>query len=270
MLYTRYTFRELQTPAELEAMFRLRFREFSKLPWYAHLLENAKNGLDIDQFDARSRHFGLFKKDIFGNEKLIGGLRVILNETNFAVARLLEHRGWLPENPVAEPGLFCFHEYFKNAEQHLGHFSQLLADHCEPGRLVLDAGHRSFGLANFMSKSITAVVCSMDIGEAIVTGRSFLVPFYKRMGFRLVAQHEDAGFPPIALMRMDRKMAFAAVPNLSELIKNWEENAHFSSKISRFGLAELRFLWKKTTRSFFKKTTTRTVTSLRPQVQIAN
>jgi len=70
-----YCFREARNVEELYALLKLRYEEYRNSRLAGFCPEN-EYGLDIDEFDLRSRHFGLFQQSADG-EKAIGYMRVV-------------------------------------------------------------------------------------------------------------------------------------------------------------------------------------------------
>ena len=56
-----YIFREAASQAELKVLFQLRYKVFKTQ--YPTLLPDNESGVDMDCFDTKALHFGIFQKD---------------------------------------------------------------------------------------------------------------------------------------------------------------------------------------------------------------
>lgn len=179
-----YYFRELQNQQEMLEFLHLRYTRYARAHGADFLAAN-EHELDLDHYDLRSRHYGLFVEES-DQQKLIGGLRIIQNKPVLATIRMLRNMGLLDQSIVSTeskvlPILSHFEDHGSEA------FNDLLENATfasEGSRLVLKEEYQSLRLAKFIISN--AIILHLNRKEewvAFVTCRPLHARLYQSYGF---------------------------------------------------------------------------------------
>jgi hypothetical protein len=195
-----FVLREARNSAELEALFRLRYDAY-RGNGLAPLVPQNEYGLDIDCYDFRARHFGLFRASPTGDIP-VGSLRVIEDRVVCgpadvgaillrapALRRLAEGT---PEQP------FPVMTYLPGAEALRALYSRLKAageKMVELGRFAMITDRGSLRLARHMVEATTAVLAfCYGIGHAVWCCDASNKAFYGLYGFRPLSGATEGDF----------------------------------------------------------------------------
>ncbi len=189
---TYYEFREVTDANELEQIFRLRYRVYRACD-LRHFVPENEYGLDLDAYDLRSHHYGLFHCEN-GQSRVIGCVRVVTDrETDAAPAiRLIAkfHRRFEPVIAKRPPEVFPMLEYvpFKEQITKLIQSSQRKGlSAVESGRLVIDPGHQF----QLLGRKLILAAAAASFGyygydQVLAFTYRVALRFYQHAGFRIV------------------------------------------------------------------------------------
>lgn len=203
------TFREATTQKELKSLFRLRYKIFKSQ--YPTFLPDNESGIDIDFFDTRALHFGIFQNDMNGLDKPVGYFRIVTNvETHFSrsVREIaldntpnslikINRRSLMPL-PIAE--IFpCAAKKIKVLyEQALSKKEKLW----EGGRLCLLPEVENFRLAKYIIESAITIVCIKNKANALLSCRASHNSLYQFYGFeeiQSIERQKIAGYESLVM-----------------------------------------------------------------------
>lgn len=190
-----FVFREVQTHNELLELLRLRYAVYRDCRLEGFCPEN-KHGLDIDAYDARSRHFGLYSVNGNNAQELIGGIRVVEQSQTSAKRHLQLLASYYPiirdalAKPIREqfPLLTYDSEEKEAVRRAITGFTRNGERIVEPGRLLLRPQHRSLVMAKRIVESAIIVyfLSAQSVDRAVLSCASTQRCFYRRYGFDLV------------------------------------------------------------------------------------
>ena len=197
---SHFVFREAESADELEQLLRLRYRVYRECK-LARFVEPSAYEIDLDCYDFRSSHFGLFKVSGDG-EMPVGYLRVAedgVDRHSDWVAEVAEHYPGLAEKVAQTPAKpFPLMNYFPDADllqetyTYVKEWGERLV---EPCRLALDASHRSVRLGKHIVESaIVVYFFARQIEHAVMCCDSATKHFYGIYGFRQLPGTYDGDF----------------------------------------------------------------------------
>lgn len=182
-----YYFREILDPQEMMEWLRLRYTIYNSTRCAGFLTANEQE-IDLDLYDLRSRHYGLFVEEA-DQQKLIGGLRIIHNKPILSTVRLLREVGVLDQQELSSDNtVLPIFSYFKEDEN--VDFSALTAHTpvaTEGSRLVLNKEYQSLRLAKFIISN--AIILHLTMKEdwvAFVSCNPLHARLYHSFGFENV------------------------------------------------------------------------------------
>ena len=195
-----FVFREAANLDELLELFRLRYRVYRNSKLAKFVPEN-EHGIDLDCYDVRARHFGLFSVDS-GTEQLIGYLRVVEDRKVSGQADVFELVKQAPdlkgrlENKPSCP--FPLMTYFPDADA-FGELYRRIKDRgerlVEACRFALDKPFRSLRTAKHMVESAIAIYFfHYQFDHAVWCCDSSNKAFYRLYGFRPLDGSKDKDF----------------------------------------------------------------------------
>lgn len=188
-----YSFREVTGMKELEPLLRLRYKVFKKEATTDDLFPENELELDLDFYDLRSRHFGVYHVEN-GWGMPVGYQRLIL-EDETAIAPAL--RRWAYGKPALMKRLSLSEKkaplylmtlnssgamwryYFEKKEWG--------ASFAEASRVCILENHRSFGLTKAIFYSNMALVLwvfNIDIGITSCTAKLSVI--HRRLGLKVI------------------------------------------------------------------------------------
>ncbi|MCX5753161.1 MAG: GNAT family N-acetyltransferase [Candidatus Krumholzibacteria bacterium] len=186
---THFVFREAKTIDDLGALLRLRYRVYRNSNLAKFIPQNDFS-LDVDCYDVRARHFGLFevKKN---KERAVGYLRVVedrpvpAQHTIFSlvngIPELRRRLEETPEYPFPMMNYLPDPSVLENLRESIAEDGERMI---EPCRFALDESFRSLRLARHMVESILAIFGSyLGIDHAIYCCDAANAAFYKAYGF---------------------------------------------------------------------------------------
>ena len=186
-----FVFREPELFDELKSLLLLRFSVYmgSRLNQFATPYRSA--GIELDCYDLRSRHFGLFKHD-GGVSRPVGYLRVVTEEKSRWENELRAIAAPIPElaravglKPTVPLPLMT---YYADADIVRRHYEVAKANNHRPaeaGRLSLQNDIRSIAIARHMISSTLASGIVNGHNAAFITVVPSHVAFYGAYGFRI-------------------------------------------------------------------------------------
>jgi hypothetical protein len=193
MEQTYFVYREPESIEELKSLLLLRYSVYmeSRLQ---HYMEKYKSmGIELDSYDVRARHFGLFKHEN-GTSRPVGYIRMVLDEEgpwSDEIRAIANEVPGLAEIVNETPSVpFPLMTYFPDAEivnQHYMMAKRSGRRTVEGGRLSLEGSARSISVAKFMVSSIVAVVVVANVREALLTCVPSHARFYHPYGFEQCA-----------------------------------------------------------------------------------
>ncbi len=187
---TYYEFREVTDANELEQTFRLRYRVYRACE-LSHFLPQNEHKLDIDAYDLRSHHYGLFFNHD-GESQVVGCVRVVTDhETAAAPAvRLIAgaHRHFAQVASQSPREVFPLLEYAPCRTEVLSLYHSCRErgkEIVEAGRLALDPAHQCQHLGALLVQAAAAAVGFLigQYGYALVTANQHASRFYRVGGF---------------------------------------------------------------------------------------
>jgi len=185
----RFVFREASNRKDLLELLRLRYRVYRNSRLSRFVNEN-EYGFDLDGYDLRARHFGLFlhDKNII---KALGYQRGIINQFGPLKDEILEISELYPNlsdklnlKPKAPfPCLTFLPQSEKNIiMKFYNRISSKGESMTESTRFLLDSSVRSFRLASLMAEAVVgSYMFRHEYGITCVNETH--LPFYKRLGF---------------------------------------------------------------------------------------
>lgn len=180
-----YYFRELQDQQEMLNWLRLRYTIYNSTRCAGFLKTNEEE-IDVDHYDLKSRHYGLFVEEA-DEQKLIGGLRIIQNKPVLSSIRMLKEMGILDQQEVVkEKAVLPIMSYFE--DQNNANFGTLLKASpvaTEGSRLVLNKDYQSLRLAKFIiSNAIIMHLLLEEDWTAFVSCNPLHARLYHSFGFK--------------------------------------------------------------------------------------
>jgi len=190
MSSTHFLFRAPDSREELRQLLQLRYAIYRESS-LRNVTSKNDSEIDVDQYDLRSSHFGLYQLDDFGS-KPVGYIRIVQDADDMVqnTADVLAIANDCPETlervfaPRREP--FPLMTYFPDAGMVKVFYAVRHARgerYIEPGRLSLDPSVRSIGIVTFMTMCTFALGVVQGVDGAILSCDSKHVPFYRRFGF---------------------------------------------------------------------------------------
>jgi GNAT superfamily N-acetyltransferase len=186
---TYFVFREAKTIDDFGALLRLRYRVYRNSDLTKFIPENAYS-IDVDCYDIRARHFGLFEVKR-NRERAIGYLRVVedrlvpAQRTIFSlvngIPELRRRLEETPEHPFPMMNYMPDPSVIESLRDSIAEDGERVV---EPCRFALDESFRSLRIARHMVESILAVYGSyLGFDHAIYCCDSANAAFYKAYGF---------------------------------------------------------------------------------------
>ncbi len=207
MTIENFTFREARTQDELEQLFRLRHLIFTNA--HPTFIPDNPHGLELDAYDARAHHFGLFCETA-GAAKPVGYLRITGNdcrETALWVRQLAARYQFsdaINVRPAAPlPMMKYFHSASDKINQHY-HNIRLQGERLiEAGRLCVLPEFQNLRLSCFIIESAVVFGLFHKNSNSVISCKQQYLPVYTRYGFKLldeVSKQKVAGHDSFVLM----------------------------------------------------------------------
>ncbi len=191
-----YEFREIHSPQELEQAFRLRYRVY-RASEVRHFIAENPHELDLDAYDIRAHHYGLFNCD-YGGQELVGCVRVVTDHetaTASAVRLIAESYEYFHHVAAEAPReVFPMLEYVPYRERILDLYRDCSAqgkEIVEAGRLALDREHQCLKLGTAVVQAAAAGFIIHNYGYALVFANYHASRFYRVGGFGLLPGSRD-------------------------------------------------------------------------------
>lgn len=183
-------FRQASNLLELKSLLKLRYHGYLNSQC-ASLIEHNKHQIDLDGYDLRSLHFGLFQTDGLRAQP-IGYVRLIQDEMSPVAPLLWQLAFMYPElRPKLEekaPTLFPFMQYHPDQEQAAYQIAQAKAEGkkmVEASRFVFDPSIRSRGLLGFVTEATLSIVFfGLSYHHLMLVCNPSHCRFYTRVGFQ--------------------------------------------------------------------------------------
>ena len=190
-----FLFCEAREHDELADVLRLRYEVYRQTEGIVHVLPPADESMDVDEYDAISRLFGLVLRDS-GTRRVVGCMRIVGGDEAPALEALRSIVSSVPglddrfNRPRARA--FPLMTYLVDAPAVARLVEELLAKGetvAEPGRFALDSRYRSGAggqghLARHMIEGTMVVFFHRKIENAILTCIPPHTVLYRRYGFR--------------------------------------------------------------------------------------
>lgn len=246
--HARRTCRELRTPAELAASFRLRYEAYCRTEGMRHFpsLDHA-HGLDVDAFDPISRHLGLFEH-VAGREVLRGSMRITLapRDSGAAGERALEA---LPEMvrsraaraaPASLPLLSHIPQRDTVAPRILA--AARAYPVCEASRFALDPALCAEGpcaATMLVEAALTAFLLCGRADEAYIACVPHHRRLYERYGFRIAqgvgtSRSESLGVDVVLLHARRQSVPLDRQPRLEAMARDFDRSGETAGCQHRF------------------------------------
>ncbi len=223
-----FVFREAKNTDELEALLRLRYQVYQDCRMKVFFSKN-NNGIDLDCYDLKARHFGLFKD----GKQPIGYMRVVEDEDSPMKKEVLYLASKFPyiaeaiQTPSEYP--FPLMNYSAKANQSV----QPLLDRraagqrlVEAGRFALDPAFQSRKLGQHMIESAIAVIFNFKVDCVIIACHRLHRAIYSRYGFRGVSlgEHVDVYSLPFCILFASPKDVPARVrPRIESMAADFQK-----------------------------------------------
>ncbi len=248
-----YIFREAHTEEELKSLLSLRYQVY-KESRLKDFIENNSHELDLDCYDLRSLHFGLFHINN-GIQSALGYMRTVTNQFSPQKDMLLkiaveqneniEKLFAIPKYPM--PLL----EYFPDAPIIHSHYKRLKYQGkkiVEPGRFALLSKFRSRHLAQHMVISTIAIIIyNYTFNHAYMTCHVPQQRFYNLFGFDQVTDTNDYkiyGVPLVSLFWSEKYLnsfVLERIRKMAEVFKNRGCITYNPAQPNNFNLPESTF-----------------------------
>lgn len=214
---TYFVFREAKSVAELEDLFRLRYRVYQS-GRLARFIAKNDLGMDVDCYDPRSRHFGLFEVSN-GVEEAIGYLRVVEDRYLADMTHMAEFCKKYPElaqkahQPFVHP--FPLMNYIPDKALVRQRYAEIRGSGgqlVEAGRMVLDECHRSLRLARHIFEcAIVIYFLNKKANHAMACCDTSKKAFYAIYGFN---HFEGTSEGDVAGIGVSSTLTFAAADRI--------------------------------------------------------
>ena len=185
-----YIFREAASQTELEQLLRIRYQSFLRGEWRKMTRQN-QHGIDLDAFDTRATHVGLFLLEK-GIEKPIGYLRFVGEEeskqANWIKSILLKYRDL---NIKKTSIRFPFQSRSKFNADGEAHFNAFLKSQQNANRKVIEVSRISI-LENYMSCSLGMMFINLAFAYAPVAQPDKTFFFMVKSGIEKVYANNGA------------------------------------------------------------------------------
>jgi len=185
-----FVFREAANAEELLALLRLRYRVYRDSRLTKFCAEN-KEGIDLDAYDLRSKHFGLFLHSDGLDACPVGYERVVEDRFKGVEDNLATILRWYPsiatEFRSNNQSIFPLLDYFPCAGSVSAIYRRCRIQGkklVEPGRFALEQRVRSIAIARQFVTMIFAGLRADGVGYAILTCSPTHERFYSQFGFR--------------------------------------------------------------------------------------
>jgi N-acyl-L-homoserine lactone synthetase len=187
-------FREAQNAAELRSLIQLRYKVYRGCK-LASLSPEHPSGLELDCYDLRSRHYGLFAKE--GScQTPVAYVRLIQDSIAPHAEQVLEIAAPfsdITEKLLQEPStpLYLLTHYSELSEATVCFYSasktrgEML---CEASRFTIDSTYRLPGMARIMIESVIAVFIQSSFSHAMISCSLTHARFYFKYGFKLIEE----------------------------------------------------------------------------------
>lgn len=230
-----FTFREAATQEELISLFQLRYKIFKTQ--YPDFLPDNESGVDMDAFDTRALHFGIFQKDDFGSDNPVGYFRIVTNEETYFSNSVKEvafdiATNLLPKINSQPLVQLPIAQYFPCATAHItALYEKTISKNeklWEGGRLCLLPEVENFRLAKFIIECAITLALK-NKANALLSCRSLHAAIYQFYGFeelKSVERQKIAGHESLVMslsideqknIKSDLKQRF------SEMLTEYEE-----------------------------------------------
>jgi hypothetical protein len=190
---TYFVYREPESIAELKSLLLLRYSVYMESRLQHYVEKNKSMGIELDCYDVRARHFGLFKHEN-GSSRPVGYIRMVLDEEGpwaDEIRAIANEVSGLADVVNETPSVaFPLMTYFPDAaivNQHYQMAKKSGRRTVEAGRLSLERSVRSISVAKFLvSSTVTAAVVT-NVKEALLTCVPSHERFYHPYGFEQCA-----------------------------------------------------------------------------------
>ncbi|MFN0157507.1 MAG: N-acyl amino acid synthase FeeM domain-containing protein [Bacteroidota bacterium] len=183
-----YTFRQPNSISELRALLELRYRVYRESRLQNFIADNPL-GLDLDCYDLKSMHFGLFRC-VYGMEIPVGYMRLVTDRVQssaYDIMSISSADGTVLENVLQTPDApFPVMTYAPAVDRVNEMYHELLnkgESIVEPGRFALDESARGRLIAKQMVAATFAVTIANGIDSAILSCTLLHSRTYKQFGF---------------------------------------------------------------------------------------
>lgn len=238
-----YYFREIQDQQEMLNWLRLRYTIYNSTRCAGFLTANEEE-IDVDDYDLRARHYGLFIEEA-DEQKLIGGLRIIQNKPVLSSIRMLREMGILDQQKMLkEKAILPIMSYFE--EEDNADFDTLVKHSpiaTEGSRLVLNKEYQSLRLAKFIiSNAIIMHLLLEEDWTAFVSCNPLHARLYNSFGFKNVCSQttwaKDA--PVSALYLQDDLLDVTKREELEEMARAYKSDGFTVYEHSRANKVAVR------------------------------
>ncbi len=189
-----YIYKEVTQINELESLLRLRYRLF-KASEVGKFCPSNDYQIDVDQYDLRAKHFGLYK--VIGEDELPVGYQRMIYDHEMPVAQniksiaarfplLSEKISSPPEHPFYT---MTFSKYTQPLYDFYNTAKEIGKEVIEAGRFCIDPDECSLGLFRFgVMCPMANVLINEKIGYAITSSFTRLANIFKQFGFEDIPQ----------------------------------------------------------------------------------
>jgi ribosomal protein S18 acetylase RimI-like enzyme len=241
-----FVFREAANAGELLELFQLRYQVYrnSKL---ARFIPESEYGINLDCYDARSRHFGLFCVQD-GAEHVVGYLRVAEDQEVTGGTDVFELAKQFPglasQLKEMPPHPFPLMTYFPDADALTKIYNEIKVsgEHLvEACRFALDPHFRSLRLAKHMVESAIAIYFFFyNCEHAVWCCDSSNKTFYRLYGFRPLGRTKEEDFAGIGVSSCCVFGSATSVPNtvrerLTQTAQSYQQTGRICYHLSEPG-----------------------------------
>ena len=229
-----FVFREVQTADELLELFRLRYQTYRHSRLRELCCENDE-GIDVDTFDSRSRHFGLWQHDAT-RERLTGGIRVVTTHATGVDKLMNELAGHslligrvLKKRPSAPLPLLTYEAVATKVSGLFGAWRDEGEQIVEVTRFCLAHEFRGTGLVQLLVEATLSIgfYCHWCVNRALISCSNSQSSYYSRYGFQVISdalghRWDVHGVPGCTLAASPADVPIDKRPALRKMARSFE------------------------------------------------
>lgn len=192
MIQSKFVYREAQSAAELNSLVQLRYNVF-RSSRYAGVTTEHVSGLDLNCFDLRSKHYGLFLVD-GQNQTPVSYQRIIHDSISPHAEWVMEMAAPFPDmqkRVLEAPSMpFPFLDYFKDdngiADSFIANSKKRGEQLGEASRISLHPDYRQLSITRMIIESALAAGINSGFSHFVTCCYEAHTKFYSQYGFQRI------------------------------------------------------------------------------------